>query len=452
MWLLMVFASVTVCAQKDQVVIDKIVAVVGSRIIMYSDVERQLLQAKEQGTAISDATRCEVLQQLLIENLLVHHAELDSVIVSDEEVEKELTNRMKYYISVFGSEEKFEEYYKKSISEFKADFKEDMKSMLVAQRMQQEIINKAKVTPQEVKEFFNSLPKDSIPYFNAEVELSRLTLSPEVSEVENEKVIQLLKDIKAKVLSGEKTFDELAKAFSEDPGSNQNGGYLGWTNRGDFVGAFEAAAYNLEKDQMSDIVKSEYGYHLIKLLERRGNRVNTQHILIKPKLSSEDIKKEEKYIDSLRMVILEGKMDFKSVVEKFSDNEAERKSGGIMLNPYTGNSIYETTQLEPDVYFAIDKLSPGDVSKPVLLTDQGGQRTLNIFQVISKTKPHVANIEEDYNKLSEAALSIRKQELLEKWIDTKIKKTYIRADEDFKTKCPSLIKWANGGLADLKVD
>ena len=163
LWLLMVFASVTVCAQKDQVVIDKIVAVVGSRIIMYSDVERQLLQAKEQGTAISDATRCEVLQQLLIENLLVHHAGLDSVIVSDEEVEKELTNRMKYYISVFGSEEKFEEYYKKSISEFKADFKEDMKSMLVAQRMQQEIINKAKVTPQEVKEFFNSLPKDSIP-------------------------------------------------------------------------------------------------------------------------------------------------------------------------------------------------------------------------------------------------------------------------------------------------
>jgi len=421
--------------------LDKIIAIVGNHTVLISDIERQYLQMIEQGAPNEENSKCQILQQILLEKLLVHQAAIDSVMVSDEEVDKELNNRMKYYISVFGSEEKFEDYYKKSISEFKADFRDDMKDLLTSQKMQQQIIAGVKVTPQDVKDFFNSLPKDSIPYFNAEVELERLTLIPEVSEAENLRSIKLLQDIKAKIISGEKTFDEMARAFSEDPGSGQNGGFLGWTNRGEFVGSFEAAAYSMGKDEISGIVKSEFGFHLIKLLERRGNRINTQHILIKPKLNTEDIRRKEALIDSLRLLILEGQLSFNEAVEKYSDSEAEKKNGGIMLNQYSGNSLYETSQLEPDIYFAIDKLATGDISKPVLLTDQSGAKTINIFRIISKTRPHIANLEDDFNKLSQATQNIRQEETLQKWVENHIRKTYIRLDEDYLKKCPALSQW-----------
>jgi len=426
---------------QDSLLVDKIAAVVGDKIILYSDIEIQHSQYAAQG-AVPDDLRCTLLDQLMLEKLLLTHAELDSVVVAENEIETELDNRFRYYINLLGSEEAFEEYFKKSVVEFKEDFREDVRSLLLAQRKQGEIIQNIKVTPAEVKQFFASIPQDSLPYFNSEVKLAQILIKPKVNEEERQIALDRIKDVRKKIVDGTETFEELASIYSEDPGSAKNGGDLGFMSRGELVQEFEAAAFKLQKDEISDIVESDFGFHVIQLLERRGNKIHCRHILIKPRITFTDEAEAKQQLDTIKMKIENGTYDFKDAVSRFSEDEQSKAVGGMLTNPNTGTNYFQTDELDPDVYFAIEGLTAvNEITDPVIIRYPDGSIGYRIIQLISQTPPHQANLKDDYNRISEFTLQQKQNAEMEKWVKSRAKRTYINIDEDFDV-CPIVEKWA----------
>lgn len=431
---------VLLTAQQD-VLIDKIIATVGDKIILTSDVEQGYLQATNQGIT-GEYLRCDVLDQLLLEKMFIHQAVLDSLVVSEEEVEGELESRLRYFISLFnGDTEKLESYYNKSLDEIRADFKDDIRELLLARRMQSQVVNNISVTPSEVKAFFEQIPVDSLPYFNAEVELAELIIKPQITQAAKEAVRTKLREIKGMIEDG-RDFAKLAKTYSEDPGSAPSGGDLGMMERGQLVGEYEAAAFKLQAGELSGIVETQFGFHLIQLIERRGNKIHTRHILIKPEISDEQLEATETYADSIRMLIVNDSISFADAVARFSEDELSQKSGGILINQQTGQPIFEMNQLDPSIYFAIDTLKAAEISAPVLFDERDGSQVIKLFHVISRTKPHLANLKDDYNKIQNVVKAQKQQEALEKWIKRYVPRTYIAIDEVYlSTGCPILDKW-----------
>ena len=423
----------------QELLIDKIVAKVGDNIVLKSEIEIQVAQAAAQGYQGSDAA-CQVLDQLLLEKMFLTHAEIDSIIITDEEVNAELESRMAYFISMFGGDtEKLESYYGKSIPEIKESFREDLKNQLLAQRMQQKVLSNVKVTPAEVKAFFNEIPKDSIPYFNAEVEIGQLVINPKMTAEQKGETRQTLLDLKKQVESGE-PFDNLAAIYSEDPGSAANGGRLGWMERGQLVPEFEGAAYQLKAGELSNIVETQYGLHLIKLIERRGEKINVQHILIKPKVSDKELEQAKEKLDSIRQLMMADTLKFKDAVEKYSDDELTRTGGGYILNQQTGSSIFEIDQLDPTLYFIIDTLQEGQTSVPVEFEKEDGSKAYRLLHIYGRTKPHLANLEDDYDKI-QAVVQNRKQQItMLNWLEKKAPKTFIEIDDEYQI-CPTIEKW-----------
>jgi len=431
-------ASLSLQAQDEQI-IDKIVGKVGDRIVLYSEVEIQFQQNQSQGQPV---TRCDVLDNILLEKLLVNQAELDSVQVAPEEVESELDSRFRYYINLLGSEAKFEEHFDKTVGQFKEEFRPEIRSLLLAQRMQQSVLSSVSVTPSEVRQFYHSLPSDSVPYFNAEVEVGEIIIKPQISKEEKDKAYNKLQDIKTRILDGSDTFESLAEVYSEDPGSGRAGGNLGWTNRGDFVSEFEAAAFSMTNGEISDIVESQFGYHLIKLLERRGNRINTQHILIKPKVTSEALSNTQQYADSIVNVIQRDTISFADAVKKYSEVEESRKAGGNLINPYNGTTIFEMDQIQPEYFFILESMEIGELSSPTILTEQDGSQNIKILKLLNKTAPHRANLDTDYDRIQQMARVQKQQQVLSDWVANKTGKTYVEISSEY-SDCESLIKWNN---------
>lgn len=431
--------SVGLQAQDDGKVIDKIVGKVGDRIVLYSDVEVQFQQTQSQG---APTTRCDVLDNLLLEKLLVNQAELDSVFVSEGEVENELNNRFRYYVNMLGSEEAFEAHFKKSVGQFKEEFRPEIKSLLLAQRMQQSVLSSVTVTPSEVRQFYNSLPADSVPYFRAEVEVGQIIIKPQISQEEKDKAYNKLLDLKKRIEDGSDTFETLAEVYSEDPGSGRAGGNLGWTNRGEFVKEFEAAAFKMTNGEMSDIVESKFGYHLIRLIERRGNRINTQHILIKPKVTYTDLQKTEQYADSIINVIKSDTLSFADAVNKYCDEEENRKVGGNLMNPYTGSTIFEMDQIQPEYFFILESMAVGEMSEPTVITEQDGSQNVKILKLLNKTAPHRANLETDYDRIQQLTKVQKQQKVLNDWVARKTGKTYVEISPEFQD-CETMVKWSN---------
>lgn len=426
-------------AQTDKAVIDKVVATVGGEILLLSEVQEQVSYARQQQKDLPEGYDCIVLQNLLVQKLLVNQAKIDSVEVKDEEVENQLDARIERLRTYFNQDDKaIEEYYGQNVNAIKEQMRGDMRSQLLAERMQAQITEKATITPSEVQAFFNNIPKDSLPYFNAEVEIREIVYKPRVNDKEKNAARERIEELRKRITEGGESFAELAKKYSDDSGSGSNGGDLGWQKRGTFVAEFEAMVYKLETDQISPVLETEFGFHIIQLLERRGNLVHARHILLKPQITDEDLKQAETVMDSVRRLILDKRMTFSGAVKQFGDkNTPSFHNDGRVANPRSGNTFFEVSDLETSIFFAIDKLEPGDISAPIPYRGPDGTRYFRLVQLQSRSKPHKADLKQDYNKIQAAALEQKKAEYTERWVLEKLRNTYLSVG-DLYQNCPNL--------------
>ncbi|MEO6036884.1 MAG: peptidylprolyl isomerase [Saprospiraceae bacterium] len=431
--------SVLAFAQNEKAVIDRVLATVGGEIILLSEVQEQFAYVKQQQATLPDEYRCVVLQNLVVQKMLVNQAKLDSISVKDEEVETQLAARIDRLMLYFNQDEKaLEEYYGQSVNDIKDQMRGDMRNQLLAERMQGDVTGKATITPAEVQAFFSKIPKDSLPYFNAEVEIREIVLKPQVNAVEREKARSTADDLRKRIVDGGEDFATLAKKYSADTGSGTSGGDLGWQKRGTFVPEFEAMVYKLEKNQVSPLVETEFGYHIIQLLERRGNLIHCRHILIKPELTAADLELAKSKLDSVRQLIVDKTITFTAAVKKYGDkNQQSYNNDGRMANPRSGNTFFEVADLDSDIFFAIDNLQPGDVTKPFEFKSEDGSQLYRIVLLQSRSKPHKADLRQDYGKIQTAALEQRKTELTEKWVLEKLRTTYLSIGPMF-ANCPNL--------------
>ncbi len=420
-------------------IIDKVVAVVGKNIILHSDIEKQYINVKQHGYTVDTDARCQILQDLLIHKLMLHQAQLDSVVVSNKQVEARLDHKIRYYIAQFGSKEKLEEFYDKSVEEIKAEFIDITREQMLVEEIQRKITKDIKVTPAEVVKFFNEIPKDSIPLINSEVEVAHIVKKPPVSIEAIDDVKKKLKEYSDRVKNGD-DFAVLAGLYSEDPGTRNKGGETGFFGRGEMAPEFEAAAFSLIENNVSPIIKTEYGFHILQLIERRGQNINVRHILKMPTVSFQALKKAKETLTNVVALIKMDSISFDAAALKFSDDPS-KKNKGLIINTVDGTSRFQADELDPSLSFAINKLEVGEVSDPVLKKDDDGSKSYRIVYLKSRTKPHTANLSDDWGKLQNAALVQKQNKAINDWIMTRAKETFIKIhDEKFK-KCKFIEDW-----------
>lgn len=431
-------ASVPVKAQDK--VIDEVIAVVGSHPILYSDVEAQYMQMRTQmSVPDAESARCQIFEQMLYQKLLLYQAEIDSVVVDDEQVNGTLDQKLRYYIQQFGSQEKLEAFYDKTILEIKEEFREPIREQLLAEQVQGKVTENIKITPTEVKRFFEKIPADSIPVIPMKYEIAQIVKEPDVNADELNASREKITALRERILKGEK-FNTLAVLYSEDPGSAAKGGELGLFGRGDMAPEFESAAFGLKnKGDVSEVIKTKFGFHVIQLIERRGEFINARHILIIPKVSPLDLLKAKTDLDSIAGLIAKDSITFEKAALKFSDDPG-KVNGGMIINPSSSNSVFPADQLDPKVFFVIDKMNVGEVSTAVPYTTEDGTSAYRILKLISRTEPHKANLKDDYNQLQEWALNEKKGNAVSKWIKDKSKSAYLRIDERYKN-CKFQYDW-----------
>lgn len=437
--IVLIGTGIQVKAQNGKVV-DEIAALVGSHPVYWSDVEAQYSQAKAQGMTGDPFTlRCEIFENLIFQKLLVYQAEIDSLVVGDEQVNSELDRRLRYYIQQFGSQQKLEEFYDKSLDEFKNELREPLRLELLSQQAQGKVVESVKMTPNETKEYFNSLRQDSIPIIPTEYEIGQIVKTPVVGSVQLKEARDKLVALRARVLKGEK-FSTLAVLYSEDPGSAAKGGELGLFSRGSMAPEFESAAFNLKnKNDVSEVIKTKFGYHLLQLIERKGDFVNVRHILIIPKVSPDDLVVAAAKLDSIADKVRIDSLTFAKAALLYSD-DAGKVNGGLIQSQSSGNTRLAADELDPKVFFVIDKMKPGEISGSVPYTTEDGTQAYRVLYLKLRTEPHKANMKDDYNKIQDWALENKKAKVVAKWIETKSKTAYIRLGQKFKT-CDFKYKW-----------
>lgn len=429
-------------AQEERAVIDEVVAIVGGEYVLLSNVEEQYALAASQATEpLPPEARCALLDQLLVSKLLYNQSKVDSIEITTEEVEQQLNARIDRILSYMNDDvNQFEEYYGQSITSVKEQFREDLREQIASERMRGQVIREVTVTPSEVKNFFAMIPQDSLPYFNSEVEIAEIVHEPKANEATQKATREQLEAIRAQILDEEITFADAAAKYSQD-GSRQAGGNLGWAKRGKFVAEFEATAYNLEKGEISDVVQTQFGYHILKLEERRGNSINVSHILLRPEVSEEDMEKARSMMDSIRNLVVNDSITFSYAVKRFGyDKIPSYNNDGRMTNPATGGTIFEVGDLDPDVYFAIDDMEIGDVSEPLSFSSPGGDELLRLIKLQDRSRPHQASLGYDYAKIQEATKQAKQSDYLNDWIDDVLKSTFIYVDERYEG-CPNLGPW-----------
>ncbi len=437
--LCLLFIGTNGWAQRE--VIDKVVATVGGELVLLSEVEEQRALMASQQSNLPDDVRCNIMDQIMANKLLLNQSKLDSIMVTDEEVEVQLDARIERILGFMNNDvTQFEEYYGQSINEVKAQFREDLKNQLLVDRMRGNIMASVTVTPSEVKTFFNSIPQDSLPYFNSEVEIGEIVYKPKVNKEERERAISLLEELRERIVEGGESFPELAGKYSDD-GSARAGGDLGWAKRGRYVPEFEAAAFRLEKDEISPVIESEFGFHIIQMLERRGNSIRVRHILIKPDITDADLELARNRLDSVRHLVMDDSISFSLAVKRFGNEDQQSyNNDGRMVNPATGNTFFEIGDLDPDIYFTVDTMDVGEISAPFMFRDPTGERYFRVVQLQSRSSPHKADLRKDYSKIQMAAIEAKKSEFISDWVSDKVGATYIDIDPMFNG-CPVLRKW-----------
>ncbi|MBK8703328.1 MAG: peptidylprolyl isomerase [Saprospiraceae bacterium] len=431
---------VTLPAQPE--IIDKVIATVGGELVLLSELEEQYASMEAQTGVAPPNARCNLLDNILTAKLLLNQAKLDSIEVSDEEVEDQLNARIERILGFMNNDLKqFEDYYGQSIDEVKADNREDLKSQLLIQNMRGKIMEGITVTPAEVKRFFEQIPRDSLPYFNSEVEVGEIVYKPVVNPQEKQRAISKLEELRKRIVDDGEKFEDVAKKFSDD-GSARAGGDLGWTRRGKFVPEFEAAAYKLDQNEISSVIETQFGFHIIQMLERRGNAIHVRHILIKPEITEADLEKAYAHLDSVRQLIVTDSISFSRAVKLFSDKETQSyNNDGRMVNPASNNTFFEIGDLDPDVYFAVDTMKTiGSISKPFEFASPIGEPYFRIVQLQSRTAPHRANLKQDYAKIQQAAIQSKQSETVAKWVKNAISSTYVAFDQRYDN-CPELEAW-----------
>ena len=415
----------------EKVLIDQVVAVVGSNVILYSEIENEFIQSQLQGNTKGFATKCSILEDLMFQKLLLTQAEIDSVQVTDKQVESELDRRLRYFINQVGSKEKLEEYFKKTILEIKEDMREKIHDYLLIQNVQSKLTQDIKITPSEVSEFFSNIPADSLPLIGSQIEIEQIVKQPIISNVEIDIVKDKLNGLRDRVLKGE-DFATLANLYSEDPGSMNKGGEIGFVGRGELYPEFEAVAFSLKPGEVSPIVKTEKGYHIIQLIERRGEYINVRHILIVPKPSPIDLAKSKNDLDNITALIAMDTLTFEQAAARYSD-DPNKVNGGKLVNPYTGDSKFTPEEVEPNLFFIVEKMSVGQKSAPMLFTNEAGQQAYRIVYLKSRTNPHKANLKDDYPQIQNMAISIKQNQALNRWVVEKSKNTFVKISSDYKT-------------------
>ena len=412
-------------------IIDQVVAVVGQNIVLESDIENQYYQYRMQSGAIAggSSVRCQMLETMLFQKLLLNQAEIDSVEVTDSEVQAEMERRLRFFIAQLGSRERFEEYYGKSVEEFREEFSKEIEDQLRAGEVQRQIVEKVNITPSEVRSFFRKIPTDSIPLINSTVEIGELLITPPVSLEQKLAIKERLRSLRERVLAGE-NFATLAILYSEDPGSAKKGGELGFYGRGELNKEFEGVAFRLDKGEVSDIVETQNGFHIIQMIERKGEYVNVRHILLRTKVSPLDLARAKAQLDSIAQLIRNDSISWDDAVLKYSDSD-NKNGGGLLINPLTGTTAFEVSDLDPQVSFVIDKLQVGEVSQPVIMETEDGQQAYRLLYLKKRTLPHRANLEEDYDKIKSWALEEKQGEVFKEWVNKKARKTFIRIDDKY---------------------
>ena len=439
--ILLCFLATGIFAQSGAV-IDEVIARVGSEYVLLSELEEQYALAASQSNApVPAEARCAMLDQTLVGKLLFNQSKLDSIEVSDSEVEQQLNARIDRILSYMGGDiNQFEDYYGQSITATKEQFREDLREQLAVERMRASVVREVKVTPAEVKNFFGEIPTDSLPYFNSEVEVGELVIQPTANDSTRRAVVERLEGLREQIMANEITFEEAAQQNSAD-GSARGGGDLGWTQRGKFVAEFEAAAYNLDPGEVSDVVETEFGYHLIKLQGRRGNSIRVSHILLQPEITEADMEKSRMFLDSIAQLIKVDTFTFSYAVKRYGfDKVQSYNNDGRMSNPASGNTFFEIGDLDPDIYFAIDELKIDSLSGVMEFRGPTGDPLLRVVQLQSRTSPHRATLSQDYAKIQDATRNAKQQQYLSDWIEDKVGSTFIKIDERYQS-CPQIQSW-----------
>ncbi|MCB0602976.1 MAG: peptidylprolyl isomerase, partial [Saprospiraceae bacterium] len=430
---------------QDTAIVDQIIGQVGSEIILLSDVEGELKRLQAYQQELPPDIRCVILENILIQRLMVNQAKLDSVEVSDDDVAQQIEARIANIMSYLrGDRDAFIQQYGKTPEEVHDDMEDDMRNMLLEEKMRGEVLNSINITPSEVKSYFESIPKDSLPFYSSEVEVSEVVIAPKANAESKARAYQELDSIRT-LIEGGADFGTMAIKYSDDPGSGPQGGDLGWSTRGKFVPEFEAAAFNLNLNEISPVIETQFGYHIIQLLDRKGSRLLLRHILIIPKVEQSDVDATIAMLDSIKNLIEIDTMTFQEAVQKFSDKDEQSfNNGGRIINQVNGTTFFEVKDLDPDVYFAIADMEVGDISEPIEYLTPRQETKYRIVRLNSKTPPHRANLQQDYAKIQELAKNFKKNDYLSNWLDTKISETFVEIDPMFQS-CPGITKWLKQG-------
>lgn len=435
--LLFLLLGMSVNAQEN--VIDEVVWVVGDEAILKSDVETERLNAQYEGRRFEGDPYCVIPEELAVQKLFLHQAEIDSVTVSDQEVLQQVDQRLSWLEEQIGSKEKMEEYYNKTSTQIREMLRENIRDGLTVQEMQKKIVGDIKLTPAEVRNYFNKLPDDSIPYVPMQVEVQIITREPKVKEEEIERVKKELRDFTDRINKGETTFSTLARMYSEDPGSARKGGEYGFTGRGELTPEFANVVFNLtDPKKISKVFETEYGYHIAQLIEKRGDRISYRHILLKPKVDEAEINEALEKLDTLANDIRKGKVTFDEAATWVSQDKDTKNNHGLLANPQSGTSRFEMQQLagfvSQEVAKAVENLQIGEVSQPFTMVNSKGKEVCAIVKLKNRIDGHKATITEDYQRLKSIVTAKRSEEKLQKWIVEKQKNTYVRVNPDWR-KC-----------------
>jgi peptidyl-prolyl cis-trans isomerase SurA len=412
--------------------IDGVIAKVGDYIILDSDIDKSYLEISSQGGSVKDISRCQMLGKLMEDKLYAHQAVQDSLKVTDAEVKSLVEERLAYMVEQIGSMEKVVKYYKKSSEEdFRTYFFDILKEQKLTSEMQKKIIDGVEITPEEVRNFFKTIPKEELPAFGAEMEVAQIVVLPKVSDAEKQKVIDKLKEFKKEVQEGGSSFSTKAVLYSQDPGSRATGGFYKMNRKTQFVKEFKEVAFSLAEGEISEPFETDFGYHIIYVEKIKGQDVELRHILLTPSITSDDLKEAKEKISLIRKRIEDKEISFADAAKAMSDEKETRTNGGALVNPRTQDTHFELTKMEPTLYGQISNLKENEISQPILDEEQSGKKKYKLITVTNRIDEHTADYAKDYTKIKDLALKEKQIKAIGKWFDLKIKDTYIKVNGEY---------------------
>jgi peptidyl-prolyl cis-trans isomerase SurA len=432
-------------AQAQRSTLDKVAGVVGSSIILKSDIELQYAQYQAQGGPPDASIKCVILGKLLTQKLLAQQAVIDSVTVSEDDVDGQIDRRMRGMIQRAGGQDRLEQFLGRSVIQYKDEIRADIREQLIADKMQQKITEKVSVTPQEIKRYFEGIPKDSLPSYNKEVEVGEIVFQPKLNKEEKQFYKDKAEGLRTRVKNGE-DFGTIARLYSQDPGSAPDGGDLGFFDRTGMVKEFSATAFKLKAGELSPVFESDYGFHFLQVLERRGEQVHARHVLVSPVTTPGSLERAKAKADSVYTLITKNKqIDFSTAASVYSDDKETKYNGGMMLNAenvQSRSTLIPTDKLDPQIALVVDTMKVNSISKPQMFTAQDGKSTYKILYLRSVTDAHKANLAQDLPKLKENAQEYKTNRTVSEWFEKKRKSTFVRIDPEFQS-CSQLKDWVN---------